>query len=125
MTPDTIQIDVKVQHLPQQSQPDKQQFAFAYQITLTNNGDRSVQLISRHWIITDATEDRQEVKGLGVIGEQPHIAPGESYQYTSGAVLNTDTGTMEGIYHMLCDDEFTTFDVPIPLFLLAVPGAVH
>ena len=125
MTPDTIKIDVKVQHLPQQSHPGKQQFAFAYQITLTNNGDRSVQLISRHWIITDATEDRQEVKGLGVIGEQPHIAPGESYQYTSGAVLNTDTGTMEGSYYMICDDGFTTFDVPIPLFLLAVPGAVH
>lgn len=124
MTPDTIQIDVKVQHLPQQSQPSKQQFAFAYQITITNHGDCTVQLISRHWIITDATENRQEVKGQGVVGEQPHIAPGESFQYTSGAVLNTDTGTMEGSYHMTSDDG-THCDVPIPMFLLAVPGALH
>ena len=124
MIPNDIDIDVKTQYLPQQSQPNNQQFGFAYQITITNNGDRSVQLISRHWIITDATEERQEVKGLGVIGEQPHIAPGESYQYTSGAVLKTETGTMEGSYHMNFDDG-TSCDVPIPLFLLAIPSAVH
>ena len=124
MTPDSIQIDVKVQHLPQQTQRDRHQFAFAYQITITNNGDRSAQLISRHWVITDASNHRQEVQGLGVIGEQPHIAPGESYQYTSGAVLDTQTGTMEGSYHMSCEGGLS-LDVPIPIFLLAVPGSVH
>ena len=124
MTPDSIKIDVGVQYLPQQTQRDKHRFAFAYQITITNNGDRTAQLISRHWIITDASNHRQEVQGMGVIGEQPHIAPGESYQYTSGAVLDTQTGTMEGSYQMSCEDGLS-LEVPIPLFLLAVPGSLH
>lgn len=123
MTTDDIHITVEVRHLPKQSQADDQ-YAFAYQITINNHGDQSVQLISRHWIITDANEEQQEVRGLGVIGEQPHIAPGESYQYTSGAVLQTPTGTMEGSYHMICADG-TGWDVPIPAFLLAVPRALH
>lgn len=123
MTADDIHILIQVQHLPEQS-PSDNQYAFAYQITISNRGDQSVQLISRHWIIVDANEKHQEVKGLGVVGEQPHIAPGSSYQYTSGVVLQTPTGTMEGSYHINCTDG-SEWDVPIPAFVLATPGTLH
>lgn len=119
-----IHISVTTQYLPQQSEPNKQRYAFAYHISIANKGTQSAQLISRHWIITDANESRQEVQGQGVIGEQPHIAPGSSYQYTSGVILETEIGTMSGAYQMQTESG-ETFDAPIPAFLLAIPNAIN
>lgn len=119
-----IQIHVTTEYLPHQSEPERHRFAFAYHITIENGGDDAAQLISRHWIITDANERRQEVRGLGVIGEQPVIAPGQCYRYTSGAIIDTEVGTMGGSYQMR-DANGGQFDVPIPTFVLAVPRAVH
>lgn len=119
-----IHIDVKTQYMPAQSDPDSSKYAFAYTITITNNSDQSVQLISRHWLITDGNNRVQEVRGDGVVGEQPHIAPGESYRYTSGALLDTAVGSMEGSYQMV-NEEGDTFDAPIPPFGLTQPQALH
>ncbi|MGK2915850.1 MAG: Co2+/Mg2+ efflux protein ApaG [Porticoccaceae bacterium] len=119
-----IQVVVVSEYLPAQSAPDRQKFAFAYHVTIENNGTESAQLISRHWIITDSNGKRQEVRGLGVIGLQPMIQPGQAHRYTSGSVLDTEVGTMEGSYHMITPSGLA-FDAPIPVFLLAVPGAVH
>ena len=120
----TIEIKVVTQHLPNQSEPHNQKYAFAYRISIANKGNEAAQLISRHWIITDGNEARQEVKGEGVVGEQPIIKPGSVYQYTSGVVLATEVGTMSGTYHMV-DESGTSFDASIPPFLLTVPHAVH
>ena len=124
--PEKYSIDVQVQtrYLEEQSQPDAGQYAFAYHITLHNTGSVAAQLISRHWIITDGNGSEQEVRGLGVVGKQPHLAPGESHRYTSGSLLPTPVGTMRGSYQMMADDG-TRFDVPIPSFTLAVPSALH
>ncbi len=119
-----IEISVETEYLPHQSAPHHQQYAFAYHITIANRGKHSAQLISRHWIITDGNESRQEVQGQGVVGEQPLITPGDEYKYSSGVILETEIGTMSGTYHMLSDTG-TPFDAPIPTFLLAVPNAVH
>lgn len=124
MNKPAIQIHVTTEYLPGQSDPERHRFAFAYHITIENGGDAAAQLISRHWIITDANERRQEVRGLGVIGEQPVIAPGQSYRYTSGAIIDTEVGTMGGSYQMRGANG-DQFDVPIPTFVLAVPRAVH
>jgi ApaG protein len=97
---------------------------FAYTITIANTGDIPTQLLKRHWIITDANNIQQEVLGDGVIGEKPHIAPGDHYTYTSGIVLETDVGTMEGHYQMQTDDG-GTFDAPIPTFALTHPKSLH
>ncbi len=119
-----IEVTAKVQYLSDQSQPGSNRFAFAYHITIANHGSKPVQLMSRHWIITDANEARQEVQGIGVVGQQPTILPGDAYRYTSGVVLDTEVGTMEGSYQMLGNDG-EMFDAPIPPFLLAAPGVLH
>ena len=124
MTDCYIEVSVDTEYLPRQSQPHRKQYAFAYHITIENCGEQSAQLISRHWIITDGNESRQEVQGEGVVGKQPHITPGESYQYSSGVILETEIGTMSGTNHMLSETG-AAFDAPIPTFLLAIPGAVH
>ncbi|HTF83568.1 MAG TPA: Co2+/Mg2+ efflux protein ApaG [Cellvibrio sp.] len=119
-----IHITVQTSYIAAQSRPDIQRFVYSYTITITNHSDTNVQLISRHWRIKDANDNLQEVKGLGVVGEQPRLAPGASYTYTSGAILETETGMMEGSYQMRRDDG-STFDTPIPLFALVPPHAIH
>ena len=119
-----IQVSVTSEYLDAQSQPEKNKYTFAYHITISNQGTEAAQLISRHWIITDGEGNTREVKGLGVIGEQPMICPGENYHYSSFAVLDTVVGTMEGSYQMKAMDD-SIFNAPIPAFLLAVPGAVN
>lgn len=124
MSDGPIEITVRTEYLPRQSEPHNQQYAFAYHITIKNHGDEGTQLISRHWIITDGNESRQEVQGMGVVGEQPLIEPGASYEYSSGVILETEVGTMSGTYHMLSESG-VAFDAPIPVFLLAMPRSVH
>lgn len=119
-----IDVRVKTQFVAGQSDPDAARFVFAYTITILNRGTVPAKLLSRHWIITDAEGRRQEVRGEGVVGEQPHLQPGESFRYTSGAVIETPVGTMEGSYQMLADDG-CQFDAPIAPFRLAVPGLLH
>lgn len=117
-------IAVQMRFVPQQSRPDEQRFVFAYTITLRNTGDVPAQLLSRHWVISDANGKVEEVRGDGVIGEQPWMRPGDDYEYTSGAVLETPVGTMHGSYQMLADDG-TRFDAPIAPFTLAIPRTLH
>jgi ApaG protein len=131
-TPAQIDIRVVSTYLRAHTRPEQQQFAFAYTITISNRAEQTVQLLSRHWIITDAEGAVQEVQGEGVVGEQPVIAPGESFRYTSGATLTTPVGCMEGSYTMArCDDggrplpDGNHFDVPIPAFSLHTPTALH
>ena len=119
-----IHITVQTSYIAAQSRPDIQRFVYSYTITITNHGDSNAQLISRHWRIKDANENLQEVKGLGVVGEQPLLTPGASYTYTSGVILETETGMMEGSYQMRRDDG-STFDTPIPIFALVPPHAMH
>ena len=119
-----IGIEVDTRYLEDQSQPDARRYVFAYTIRIRNEGAVPAQLLGRHWIITDADGQVQEVDGDGVVGEQPHLAPGEAFQYTSGAVLETDLGVMQGSYRMLADDG-TRFEAPIPAFTLAVPRTLH
>jgi ApaG protein len=111
-------------YLPEQSDPANSSYAFAYHVSIENQGDEVAQLISRHWLITDGNAHTKEVQGPGVVGEQPVIAPGQAHRYTSGVTLDTTVGTMEGSYQMALDSG-ETFDVPIPAFLLSVPGSVH
>jgi ApaG protein len=119
-----INVSVETEYLAKQSSPDENHFAFAYHITITNNSSYGIVLLHRHWIIIDANEQRQEVKGAGVIGEQPLIPTNTEYKYSSGTVLNTPIGTMQGSYQMV--DEFgAALDVPIAPFLLALPTQVH
>ena len=117
------QFDVQVQpeYLPAQSTPEDGVFSFAYTITITNTGDAPAQLISRHWIISDARGHTEEVKGLGVVGHQPLLGPGESFQYTSGCRLRTASGTMHGTFHCV-NEEGAPFDTPVPLFVLEATG---
>lgn len=119
-----IDVDARAEYINAQSDPDESRYVFAYNITVTNNGDVTAKLLSRHWIITDGMGKRQEVKGEGVVGEQPRISPGESFRYTSGAVLETPVGSMHGSYQMLADDG-TRFEAPIEPFTLAVPRALN
>ena len=119
-----ITVAPKVTFLAEQSDPDKNHFVFAYTITVTNTGDVTAQLVSRHWIITDAEHRVQEVKGQGVVGKQPVLRPGESFEYTSGASIPTAVGTMRGSYHMVAEDGLA-FDVPIPAFTLSIPRTLH
>ncbi|MFC3609432.1 Co2+/Mg2+ efflux protein ApaG [Stutzerimonas tarimensis] len=119
-----IDVDVTTRYLAEQSEPEQNRFAFAYKITITNNGTVSAQLLSRHWIITDGDGKVQEVRGAGVVGEQPVIAPGASHSYTSGTLLASRVGSMQGSYQMLADDG-QSFDAEIAPFRLAVPGALH
>lgn len=119
-----IQVSVQVRYLADQSDESDNRHVFAYTITLTNEGEHAVQLLSRHWIIKDANNHVQEVKGKGVVGEQPVIKPGESFEYTSGTVLATQVGTMSGSYRMQVVDG-GEFSVPIPQFVLSVPRVLH
>ncbi len=119
-----IKISAQPQYLIEQSEPARNRYVFAYTITIENAGSVPAQLVSRHWIITDAMGQVQEVRGEGVVGEQPLLAPGERFQYTSGAVLETPVGTMQGSYQMVADDG-ERFDAQIPLFRLAVPNVLH
>jgi ApaG protein len=119
-----ITVTPKTQYLADQSDEAADRYVFAYTITIRNTGTATAQLISRHWIITDANGKVQEVKGLGVVGEQPKLAPGESYEYTSGAAIATPVGTMRGSYQMVAEDG-TKFDVPIPEFTLSIPRVLH
>src|SRR5574337_1393069 len=119
-----ISVSPKSFYLEDQSDPEKRQFVFAYTITVTNVGSVAARLVSRHWIITDAEHRVQEVRGAGVVGKQPVLAPGESFEYTSGASLPTAVGTMHGSYQMLAEDG-TAFDVPIPIFTLSVPRTLR
>lgn len=119
-----VQIVAQVKHLAEQSDEADNRFVFSYTITLTNNGESTVQLLSRHWIITDGNNQVQEVRGQGVVGEQPVLKPGQSFGYTSGTVLSTPVGTMTGSYQMVAEDG-TKFDAPIPQFVLSVPRVLH
>lgn len=112
-----FQVAVVPQFLPDQSSPDQELFSFAYTITITNSGEIPAQLISRHWIITNALGQIEEVKGLGVVGHQPLLKPGEAFEYTSGCRLRTATGTMKGSYFCVAEDG-ERFEVTIPAFLL-------
>ena len=119
-----IRIQVATHYVDDQSQPDVGRFVFAYTITIENSGDMPAKLLSRHWVITDANGKVQEVSGDGVVGEQPHLSPGETFRYSSGAVLDTPVGAMQGSYRMQADNGIG-FDAPIPAFTLAVPGMLH
>lgn len=122
--PHQIEIEVETEFIPAQSDPDANRFVFAYTITIRNLGDVAARLLTRHWMITDANGRVQEVNGEGVVGEQPYLAPGEGFRYSSGAMLETPVGTMEGKYHLRADDG-AEFDAPIPAFTLAVPNILH
>ncbi|MDH5546638.1 MAG: Co2+/Mg2+ efflux protein ApaG [Gammaproteobacteria bacterium] len=119
-----IDIRVKTDYLGEQSDPENKRFVFAYTITISNEGKVPARLVSRHWHITDANGQEQEVRGLGVVGEQPYLKPGEHFQYTSGTVLETPVGSMYGTYQMIADDH-THFDANIPAFTLAIPHSLH
>lgn len=119
-----ISINVDTAYLAEQSDPSADRYVFAYTITIANTGTVAAQLISRHWIITDAENVVQEVKGLGVVGEQPLLRPGESFEYTSGTALATPVGTMRGTYQMVAEDG-NKFDAEIPAFTLSMPRVLH
>jgi ApaG protein len=123
---DQYRIDVSAESIfvRDQSAPDDDKYVFAYTITINNAGSVTAQLRSRHWIITDGQGKVQEVRGEGVVGEQPRLSPGESFRYTSAAMLETPVGTMHGSYQMLAEDG-TEFDAPIPPFGLALPNMIH
>ncbi|MFJ4608217.1 Co2+/Mg2+ efflux protein ApaG [Pseudomonas atacamensis] len=126
MSDSRYQVDVSVvtRYLPDQSQPEHDRFAFAYTITVQNNGKVAAKLLSRHWVITDGDGHVEHVRGEGVVGQQPSIDVGKSHVYTSGTVMTTKVGTMEGTYQMVADDG-KHFDAVIKPFRLAVPGALH
>jgi ApaG protein len=119
-----IQIDVRTVYLPGQSAPEEDRYVFAYTITITNSGSVAARLMTRHWVITDANERTREVHGEGVVGEQPYLLPGTSFQYTSGTILETPVGTMRGSYQMIADDG-AEFDAEIPSFTLSIPRTLH
>lgn len=119
-----ITVTSRVDYLADQSDEAAGRYVFAYTISISNTGTIAAQLISRHWIITDAEGKVQEVKGLGVVGEQPLLKPGETYEYTSGSAIPTPVGTMKGSYQMVAEDG-TRFDAPIPEFVLSVPRVLH
>jgi ApaG protein len=119
-----ITVVPKASFLAEQSDPAKNEYVFSYTITITNTGEVPAQLVSRHWFITDANHKVQEVKGMGVVGQQPLLRPGESFEYTSGASIPTSVGTMHGTYQMRAEDGHT-FDAAIPSFTLSVPRTLH
>jgi ApaG protein len=121
---DNIHVDVETTYVPAQSDPEQNRFVFSYTITIRNQGVIPAKLLTRHWIITDANGKVQEVRGEGVVGEQPHIKPGEGFRYSSGAVIETPVGSMQGAYQMV-DDNGQAFDAAIAPFRLAVPGLLH
>ncbi len=120
----TIDIDVETHYIEEQSLPEQDRYVFAYTITISNIGAKTAKLLRRHWVITDSDGNVQEVDGEGVVGEQPQIAPGDHYRYTSGTILETPVGTMQGTYLMRGEDG-SEFDAEIPVFTLAVPRMLH
>jgi ApaG protein len=119
-----IRVDVLTRYLPEQSDPESDRYVFSYAITITNIGSIAAQLISRHWLITDADGKVQEVRGLGVVGNQPLLQPGEKFEYASGSALETPVGTMKGTYQMVAEDG-NQFDAVIPEFVLSMPRTLH
>jgi ApaG protein len=119
-----ITMEVRTTFVPEQSDESSGRYVFAYTITIRNTGTVTAQLISRHWIITDSDSHVQEVKGMGVVGEQPTLRPEESFEYTSGTAIATPVGTMRGTYQMMAEDGFA-FDAPIPEFTLSIPRVLH
>jgi ApaG protein len=119
-----IRVDVETSYVDEQSDPNQLRYVFSYTITIRNEGRVPARLLNRHWIITDANGDVQEVRGEGVVGEQPHLMPGQGFRYSSGAVLKTPVGSMQGSYGMLADDG-RRFDAPIAPFRLAMPGILQ
>jgi len=117
-------VSVRPQFVPEHSDPDEGKFLFAYTVTIRNTGEVTAQLISRHWIITDANNKIEEVQGLGVVGEQPVLQPGEAYEYTSGCPIATPVGSMRGSYQCVAEDG-TRFEAPIAEFLLSMPRTLH
>ncbi len=120
----TIEVQVQARFIADQSEPQANRYVFAYTVQLRNAGRVPARLLTRHWMITDANGRVQEVRGDGVIGEQPWMRPGDRFEYTSGAVLETPVGTMAGSYQMLADDGIC-FDAPIPTFTLSIPRTLH
>ena len=119
-----IRVDVETSYVDEQSDPNQLRYVFSYTITIRNEGRVPARLLNRHWIITDANGEVQEVRGEGVVGEQPHLMPGQGFRYSSGAVLKTPVGSMQGSYGMLADDG-RRFDAPIAPFRLAMPGILQ
>ncbi|HSR63914.1 MAG TPA: Co2+/Mg2+ efflux protein ApaG [Gammaproteobacteria bacterium] len=119
-----IRVMVETTYVQEQSEPDEGRYVFAYTITITNTGKVPAQLLNRHWIITDANNKVQEVRGEGVVGEQPHLGPGDSFRYTSAAMLETPVGCMQGNYEMVADDG-VKFEAEIPVFNLSTPHTIH
>tara|TARA_Y100001960_G_scaffold314064_1_gene377784 strand:- start:2038 stop:2424 length:387 start_codon:yes stop_codon:yes gene_type:complete len=119
-----IFINVETMYLQNESDPDDNKFYFLYTISIKNKGDVGAKLLSRHWIIEDSNGKIQDVKGEGVIGEQPHITPGNEFEYTSGAMIETSFGTMKGTYQMI-DDNNNQFNADIPEFVLSIPRVIH
>lgn len=119
-----IQVDVETQYIPEQSDPEQDRYVFSYTITIRNEGNVPAKLLTRHWIITNADGKTQEVRGEGVVGEQPHLKPGDGFRYTSGTVLETPVGSMQGSYQMLADDG-VKFEADIAPFTLSMPHTIH
>jgi len=119
-----LTVNVEPAFVPEQSDPERQRFVFAYTVRITNTGERPVQVISRHWVITDGEQRVQEVRGLGVVGRQPLLAPGATFEYTSGCPLETPVGTMRGTYYCVGENGIP-FEVPIAEFVLAMPRTLH
>jgi len=119
-----LHVSVATQYIEEQSDPGASRYVFAYTITIRNNGSVASQVISRHWVISDTDGNVQEVKGLGVVGHQPLLRPGEQFEYTSGTALATPVGTMRGEYFAVAEDG-TRFEAPIPEFTLVVPRTLH
>ena len=119
-----IKVDVETRYIEDQSNPEQNYYVFAYTITIKNKGRQNAQLLTRHWVITDSNSKIQEVRGDGVVGEQPLLKPGEQFVYTSGTMLETAMGTMKGSYQMLADDG-SHFDATIEEFVLSTPRVLH
>jgi ApaG protein len=119
-----IEVDVATTYVDDQSRPDESRYVFSYTITIRNEGQVPARLLTRHWVITDANGKVQEVRGDGVVGEQPYLLPGQGFRYSSGAILETPVGAMQGSYQMVADDGHE-FDAPIAPFRLAIPGLLH
>ncbi|HKJ09248.1 MAG TPA: Co2+/Mg2+ efflux protein ApaG [Gammaproteobacteria bacterium] len=119
-----IHVDVETTYVEAQSVPEQDRYVFAYTVTIRNQGTAPAKLLTRHWIITDSNGKTQEVRGEGVVGEQPYLRPGEAYQYTSGTLIATPVGSMRGSYQMVADDG-NRFDAPIEPFTLSVPRTLH
>jgi ApaG protein len=119
-----IKVEVDTSYIEEQSLPQQDRYVFAYTITIRNEGEVPARLLTRHWVITDANGKINEVRGEGVVGEQPYLKPGESFRYTSGTLLETPVGAMEGSYQMVADDG-EQFDAEIPTFTLSIPRTLH